>query len=192
MGHLYLVRHAHAQWEPDEARPLSEQGRLDAQRVAQLMDSSDTAGIYSSPARRALETVRPLADRKGLPVVPLSELRERQLPEQAPEDFRPAVEASWRRPDVGLGGGEPNNVAQARGLRALRHMLSRHPGETIVAATHGNLLALLLNGLDASFGFEFWRRMTFPDVYELRFEDGALNGARRLWRGAGDDLEEST
>jgi 2,3-bisphosphoglycerate-dependent phosphoglycerate mutase len=63
-------------------------------------------------------------------------------------------------------------------------MLSRHPGETIVAATHGNLLALLLNGLDSRFGYEFWKSMTFPDVYELRFQDAALSSVRRVWREA--------
>ena len=186
MSRLYLVRHGHARWEPDEARPLSSQGRLDAERVADLLDASDPSGIYSSPARRALETVEPLADRKGLPVVPLSDLRERELPEQAPQEFESAVRASWQQPDVGVGGGEPNVVAQARGLRVLRHMRSRHPEETIVAATHGNLLALLLNGLDSTFGFEFWKGMTFPDIYQLRFEDGALGDVRRLWREAGD------
>lgn len=117
-------------------------------------------------------------------MVPLSDLRERELPEQAPQEFESAVRASWQQPDVGVGGGEPNVAAQARGLRVLRHMLSRHPEETIVAATHGNLLALLLNGLDSTFGFEFWKGMTFPDIYQLRFEDGALGDVRRLWREA--------
>ena len=56
--------------------------------------------------------------------------------------------------------------------------------QTIVAATHGNLLALLLNGLDSTFGYEFWKRMTFPDVFELRFEDAVLSGVRRVWKEA--------
>ncbi len=184
MSRLYLVRHGHARWTPDEARPLSNQGRLDAIRVADLPDFSDTVCIYSSPARRAFQTVEPLADRKRLQVVPLSDLRERELPQQAPQEFESAVRASWLQPDVGVGGGEPNSVAQARGLRALRYMLSQHPGETIVAATHGNLLALLLNGLDSSFGYEFWKRMTFPDVYDLRFQDAVLSSVRRVWREA--------
>jgi 2,3-bisphosphoglycerate-dependent phosphoglycerate mutase len=114
-------------------------------------------------------------------VVPLSDLRERELPEQIPQEFQSAVRASWQQPDVAIGDGEPHNVAQARGLRALRYMLSRHPAETIVAATHGNLLALLLNGLDSSYGYEFWRRMTFPDVYELCFQDTELSSVRRVW-----------
>jgi len=190
LSRLYLVRHAHARWEEDEARPLSSQGRRDATRVAALLESSSPVCIYSSPARRAIETVQPLADRKGLAVVCLGDLRERELPEQAPQEFEAAVRASWERPGVGVGGGEPNHVAQARGLRALRTMLSQHPRGILVAATHGNLLALLLNGLDSTFGYELWRGMTLPDVFELAFQDGKLSRVRRVWRDGDNEEQE--
>jgi hypothetical protein len=55
-----------------------------------------------------------------------------------------------------------------------------------------DLFALLLKGLHSTFGFEFWKGMAFPDIYELRFQDATLGGVRRLWRGAGDGLDETT
>jgi 2,3-bisphosphoglycerate-dependent phosphoglycerate mutase len=42
-------------------------------------------------------------------------------------------------------------------------------------------MALVLNGFDSSFGYEFWRELSFPDVYELEFAASALIRVRRLW-----------
>jgi phosphohistidine phosphatase SixA len=33
MTTLYLIRHAHADWTPDDGRPLSERGRVGAQAL---------------------------------------------------------------------------------------------------------------------------------------------------------------
>jgi 8-oxo-dGTP diphosphatase len=69
----YLLRHAHAGnkriWQgPDSLRPLSGTGRQEANGlVAQLRDYPITR-IVSSPTVRCLETVEPLARRRGLPV----------------------------------------------------------------------------------------------------------------------------
>jgi 2,3-bisphosphoglycerate-dependent phosphoglycerate mutase len=51
----------------------------------------------------------------------------------------------------------------------------------VVLATHGTLLALVLNGLDAAFGYDFWRRLTFPDAYRLDLDGSALLRVERLW-----------
>jgi hypothetical protein len=42
-----------------------------------------------------------------------------------------------------------------------------HPQVEIVIATHGNLLALILQRYDPTAGFAFWRAMTMPDIYRL-------------------------
>lgn len=76
---FYLIRHAHAEWTPDEQRPLSPQGRRDAQRAADLLSGFPITRVYSSPFRRAWETVSPLAARSDLSVHSESGLRERKL-----------------------------------------------------------------------------------------------------------------
>ena len=62
--------------------------------------------------------------------------------------------------------------------------MKRHAGQHVVVATHGNLLALILNAFDPSFGYEFWRELSFPDVYEVEFEATRLIRVRRLWEKA--------
>jgi broad specificity phosphatase PhoE len=71
----YLVRHAHADdkhaWAgPDRLRPLSEAGRREAHGLSTQLRDYRITWILSSPATRCLQTVEPLAHRRGLPVEP--------------------------------------------------------------------------------------------------------------------------
>jgi 2,3-bisphosphoglycerate-dependent phosphoglycerate mutase len=66
----------------------------------------------------------------------------------------------------------------------VRDLLEQHPHQDVLLATHGSLLTLILNGFDDKFGYDFWRTLTFPDVYELTFRDGILTRVRRRWEEA--------
>ena len=181
---IYLVRHAHTDWQPDEGRPLSTSGLDAAQRLATLLSPLPIAAVYSSPLRRSVDTVTPLAKRLGVRPELVSDLRERELPVLPPGEFDRAMQEAWRSPEKATDGGESNATAQTRGLAAVRGVLMRHPGEHVVVSTHGNLLALVLNGLDPAFGYDFWRTLSFPDVYRLEFEGTSLVGAERVWEQA--------
>lgn len=192
MTRLFLVRHAHADWVPEESRPLSSRGRRDALRVADALAHAGVAAIYSSPARRALETVEPLARRLRLAPVLIADLREREMPARPDPEFQAGVRASWRQPEAVVGGAEALSAAQARALATVRSIVSRHGDQSIVASTHGNLLALIVNGMDSTCGYEFWKGLTFPDIYELRFSGASLATMLRVWEGAaprGADVE---
>lgn len=181
MTTFYLVRHAHADWAPDENRPLSERGRADAARVADVLARYPVSLICSSPYRRARETVAPLAARMGLPVGIEPDLREREMGGAPVEGFLSAVEATWRDPSFTHPGGETNAVAQRRALAVVRRLQAQHPAGRLVLSTHGNLLALVLNGFDPSIDFAFWKRLAMPDIYELRLAGDAQPAIRRLW-----------
>jgi 2,3-bisphosphoglycerate-dependent phosphoglycerate mutase len=181
---LYLVRQAHADWEPDDARPLSEAGRTAARRVANLLSALPIIAIYSSPARRSIDTIALLADRIGLCPTVVPDLRERELPVISASDFDRRVRESWSAPIIATDGGESNSVAQTRALAAVRQFITRHAGQHLVVATHGSLLALILNGLDPAIGHECWQQLSFPDVYELELDRVTLIRIRRIWEPA--------
>ena len=183
---IYLVRHAHADWQDDESRPLSEAGRKAAHVVSTLLSALPIMAIYSSPARRAVETVAPLADHLGIRPELMHDLRERELPVVPRGDFDRVVADAWRSPEIAAPGAESNVDAQRRGLAAVRSILTRHVGERVVVSTHGNLLALILNGFDSAFGYDFWRRLSFPDVYRLEFDGTAMTRVECMWEHAPD------
>lgn len=71
---VLLVRHGHAgsktRWTgEDRLRPLSVKGRRDARRLAGVLGRFSPGSIVSSPYRRCLQTVDPLAASTGLVVV---------------------------------------------------------------------------------------------------------------------------
>ena len=181
MTTLCLIRHADADWSPDSARPLSTRGRTSAAVLADLLAQAPIAAIYSSPERRALETIELLSRRVRLEPIVVDDLRERELTVAPGVDFEALVQAAWLSPTTAASVGESNNVAQARGVAAIRRIIAEQSGLRVVVATHGNLLALILNAFRPTFGFDFWRALTFPDAYELRFQKAALVNVRRIW-----------
>jgi 8-oxo-dGTP diphosphatase len=78
---VYVIRHADAgdrkRWEgPDEARPLSEAGGRQAERLVEPFAGQPFVQLLSSPFLRCLQTLEPLAEARGLPVEPRDELAE--------------------------------------------------------------------------------------------------------------------
>jgi 2,3-bisphosphoglycerate-dependent phosphoglycerate mutase len=177
---LYLVRHGHAEWTPDEMRPLSATGREQALGVADVLVPVAPTVIYASPWTRARQTVEPLAARLGLPIATVTDLRERQLSNRTVEDFIAASRATWDDFSFAHPGGESNAVAQQRGVAAIRAIAARHADRRIVIATHGTLLALILNAYDPAVDFAFWHAVSTPDIYRLDLRHGPA-AIRRIW-----------
>jgi len=62
----FLIRHAHAgsrsEWDqPDRVRPLSPKGAQQADHIASILSDRSVDRILSSPSRRCVQTVEPLA-----------------------------------------------------------------------------------------------------------------------------------
>lgn len=182
MSTLYLVRHAHADWNPDENRSLSAQGFKASNGVAGILQPYPIRAIYSSPFQRARQTIAPLAARLGLSVRIEPDLQERELGKGPVKDFLKAVEATWRDPQFAHPGGESNFAAQHRGLAVVRRLQEQHPTEQIVLSTHGNLLALILQHFDPSVDFAFWKSLSMPDIFSLTWSPSGKVAIRRLWQ----------
>lgn len=78
---LLLVRHASAgdrdEWDGDDRdRPLDDRGRKQAEELVERLRPYAIEAILSSPARRCVETVEPLARARGLVIEERPELSE--------------------------------------------------------------------------------------------------------------------
>ena len=182
MSTLYLVRHAHAEWTLDENRSLSVQGSKDANRVANTLYEYPISTIYSSPARRACQTVTPLARWLGLSIHMEPDLQERRLGGGVFEDFFKAVEVTWQNPSFAHPGGESSVMAQKRGIVVVQRLLVQNPAQHIVLSTHRNLMALILQTFDLSVDFMFWKALTMPDVYKLNISQSGEGLIQRIWQ----------
>jgi phosphohistidine phosphatase SixA len=85
---VYLVRHAHAgsraSWaEDDDLRPLSPKGARQADALRERLDDAAVGCVVSSPSRRCVETVEPLARELGTKIDTRKEFLEGADPEGA-------------------------------------------------------------------------------------------------------------
>lgn len=160
---LYLVRHCKASGQAPDA-PLTEEGRLQAEELADRLQGAGIGTIWSSSFLRALETAQPLARRLGLRVRTDERLKERVLSGGGLPDWRSALARTFSEPDLAYPGGESSRAATERALLALKHISEAEESPGVVV-THGNLLALILRSIDASFGFAEWEALRNPDCF---------------------------
>ncbi len=183
---ILLVRHAEAVppgspgWEDrDNDRPLTDAGRQAAEELAEELEPYVITGVYCSPYRRAIETVEPTAERRGLRVIVLEDLRERQFTVDHRVDWLAQLHASWADLDYALDGTESGRQAQRRGSAVLDLLRVRHPdGGRLLLGSHGNLISLILHALEPGVDAEFHLTMPNPAIYHLE-HDG------RGWRVMG-------
>jgi len=181
---IYLIRHCKATGQEAEA-PLTEEGERQARRLADFLADRRIDKIVSSPFRRAIRSVEPLARRIGLDIAVDDRLRERVLSGRDLPDWMERLRASFEDMDIVLEGGESSRTATERARAAIEEQLAEdEEAANIAVATHGNLMALILKCYDDRIGFEAWKALTNPDVYELEFRGGICIGLGRVWEAS--------
>lgn len=184
---IYFVRHAISPFSLDNerARGLSEQGKSDAIRVAEILKSEGIDVVASSTFARAIDTVRPLADILNKEIIPFEELVERPIAslkiEIGEEELVKAIEQSFADIDYCLEEGETTRQAQERAVPRIKQLLADYEGKKIAIGTHGNIMTIILNYFDKSYGYEFWSQTSKPDIYKLEFDGERLVQVERLW-----------
>ena len=183
---LYLVRHAHSNWTPDETRPLSPTGLKDAQSVARSLTRFPITQILSSPYKRARQTIDPYAERAELTIREDHRFRERDLGDIGLTSFRDAIKKTWLDLDFAYPDGESIHQAQSRALQALAEYLHTDTMKHVVISTHGNLLTIILNHFNARIGYPFWENLTLPDIYRVNTKSTESPEILRIWQPPSD------
>ncbi|HVA06211.1 MAG TPA: histidine phosphatase family protein [Acidimicrobiales bacterium] len=159
---LILVRHAASadavegdEFELVEGQgdpPLSPIGREQADRVAERLAQLQFDALYVSSLRRTAETAAPLAHRTGKTPIVEPDLREVFLGEWEGGVFRQKVadgdplaariytEQRW---DV-VPGAESSDAFSGRLRGAVGRIVATHPGQCVIAFSHGAAIAEIL------------------------------------------------
>jgi 2,3-bisphosphoglycerate-dependent phosphoglycerate mutase len=179
MSSLILIRHCESSGQAPDA-PLTEAGTRAAVALAERLAALAPDAVYSSPYLRARTTVQPFAERAGLAIVEDERLHERVLSEKPLDDWLDQIRRSYEDIDhIAAAGGESLRQTQTRALAALADIMAR--GHRLPAvASHGNLISTILRVADPNFGFEDWRALRNPDLFELNFDGARLTGYRRI------------
>lgn len=158
MTKLILVRHGESVANAEGRSqgmlpyPLSPRGRLQAEWVAERLQTEPIRAIYSSDLLRAVQTAEPLARRLGLPIIQDPRIREMQTGRAegttVAERFArfPGAE-EWSRKfprHFSFYGGEDPPEFLARVLPFWDDVGSRHPAETVAVFSHGWVISSTL------------------------------------------------
>ena len=178
MTRILLARHGETDWnlqrrvQGHSDTPLNETGRAQALALAETLAGAELDAIYSSDLARARETARVVAERLGLSVSVLPELRERNFgtwegltDTEILARFPQAKSGSW-------GDAETKEEMTERVLGALRRIAAAHPGGRVLVVTHGGPVRSLLieSGLDGR------GPIGNCSLYEVRLRDGRVVG----------------
>ncbi len=176
---VYFVRHAKPDFSvhDDRIRPLSEQGESDAEQVAEFLRDKSISYIISSPYKRSIDTVKPLADMLELEINTDYDFRERCAGKWHGDRFFEFVAQQWADFDYKAENGESLRCVQKRNISALERVISDHPNENVVVATHGTALSTIINFYQP-WGYEDFLRIAdyMPYVIKMEFEDDRFVG----------------
>lgn len=171
---VYFVRHAEPNYRNhvDTERELTPRGLADRSLVTDFLRDKEISAVFSSPYRRAVDTIKPFAEEARLPIEHVHDFRERRIDSVWIEDFDAFCRRQWADFDFHLTDGESLREVQTRNVAALERLLHTHAGQRIVIGGHGTAISTVLNHYDPSFGhaqFEAIRRV-MPWIVRLDFE----------------------
>lgn len=163
---LFLIRHCKAEGQEPTAA-LTPEGKQDAEKLVPILESLQVEHIISSPFKRAIQTIEPFAQKSGIPIHLKEDLKERTLSGEPMDDWFTQLARTFEDKDLAFPGGESSNTALARIKDIVEAIIANPKMDKVALVSHGNLLSLLINHYDATFGFDQWSQMKNPEVYVL-------------------------
>jgi 2,3-bisphosphoglycerate-dependent phosphoglycerate mutase len=180
-----MVRHGDSPKNGHERkRGLTEKGRLDAQRVADLLKGEMIDVVISSPYDRSILTVQPFAKQIGQEIFVYEDLKERIFSAEetriTDKELASLLRTSFSDPHFSLVGGESNAECQTRAIKVLKELLTVYQSKKVVIGTHGAVMILMMKYYDDDYGLEFLLQTSKPDVYRMEFDGPRMIGVKRL------------
>lgn len=182
-----MVRHGDSPKAGDErTRVLTEKGKLDAKRVADLLKTEKIDAVISSPYKRSILTVQQLAYDIGKEVMVYEDLKERvfsaedtRIPDK---DLLSLLKRSFSDKNYALTGAESNADCQKRAIKTLKGILDSYKGQKVVIGTHGAIMTLMMGFYDNKYDLEFLLKTYKPDVYRMEFDGQRLIEVRKIYQ----------
>jgi len=170
VGEILLIRHGETEWNRESIFrgradiPLSARGREQARLLAAALSSRCVGAVYASPLSRARETAAPLAQARGVEVVPDPRLMDMSFGEwegKAVDEVRrrwPSLYRAWLAEPQAFRppGGESLEEVLGRALPAMAEMAERHEGAAALVSHRVVCKVLLCAALGAG-AAGFWR-----------------------------------
>ncbi|MEM9951204.1 MAG: histidine phosphatase family protein [Chloroflexota bacterium] len=163
---VYIVRHGETdynvqhRWQGQLDVPLNKVGKQQAKSLATYFALQPLDAIYASDLKRTMDTVRPLAKKRQLTIVPDKRLREihlgmfQGLKRNEIHDAYPREAMRWDNDDTFVvPHGESRSQVQDRMLTIWQEVIQQIDKQHVMLVSHGGSMRLLM-------------RRIFPDSLE--------------------------
>ncbi len=182
---IFLVRHGQTEYNFNRIMQgrrinssLNEMGRSQAASLAERFKETPIDALYASSLQRAVDTAAAIAERQPEPLA----VRCRSAFDEmcwgrfegmgsSPElqNILDRVYSEWDNGNFGylIENGESILDVQKRAVEGFHEVLAYHPGETVVIASHGRLLRVLLATLLPEYGL--------PRMHEIHHHNTCVN-----------------
>ncbi len=183
MKKFILIRHGKAEMSgEDHLRNLDDDGKAQSVSICEkleLMVKKDVK-IYSSPFVRAIDTIKPLADKLNKNIIHSDELKEINIGKSEDYTKHEIIKKMWEDETFKVQNGE-SQIDKFKSMKNfLTEMFSNSSNEDVIIVTHGNLLGIILKfHFNRNFGFDDWKIMSMPDLYELSLENNKIISFKR-------------
>ncbi|MBP0726669.1 histidine phosphatase family protein [Bacillus sp. RG28] len=185
---IYIVRHCESPIteENERTRGLTEKGKLDANRITEILYEENIEVIISSPYTRSILSIQGLANRLGKKVLVFEDLKERIFSTEdkrlSDKELFPLLEKSFSDPNFTLTGAESNAVCQNRAIKVLKEILTTYRGQKVVLGTHGAVMTLMMGYYDIQYNLDFLLETSKPDIYRMEFNGQELVEVIKMWK----------
>lgn len=176
MKKIVLIRHGKAAMAgKDHERELDEDGIIQASSLKnKLIELGlNNAKIYTSPFKRAIQTIKPFAEiNKNVIISEKKELEEIHMPKDDKLSKHQIIEKMWEDENFKTKDG----VSQAEHVNMIKEELDKifenfyKSDHDLILVSHGNSIGIILKYFfKIQFTFEDWKKISMPDMYFLEF-----------------------
>lgn len=176
---VYIIRHCEAEGQRSEAE-LTAEGFKQALDVSEFFSEIKIDRIISSPYKRAIQSIQPLAKQLNVEIEIDRQLIERVLSTNDLSNWMEKLRKTFVDTGLKFEGGESSQEAMKRIVDVIEKVFNGESQNTIIV-THGNLMSLLLNYYNKKFGFDDWKSLSNPDIFLLKNLSNEVI-YERLWK----------
>lgn len=153
---IYFIRHAQPDLSihDDLKRPLTKEGLKSRKQLVNYFEDKQVDTAYSSPFKRAIDTIEPIVINKNLSLEIISDFRERKIGDNWIPNFHEFCKKQWENFNYKLVNGESLAETQQRNMQALIKVIKDNLGKTVIIGGHGTAIGTIINYFDYNFKYE--------------------------------------
>ena len=172
MTTVYFVRHATPNYDnhDDKTRELSAKGLEDRKLVTKFLMDKHIDVVFSSPYKRAIDTILEFAEISNLEVEIIEDFKERKINDEWIPNFNEFCRKQWNDFHYKLSDGECLKEVQERNIRALEDILEKYNGKNIIVGSHGTALSTIINYYNPTFNYSEFEKIKNIMPWIVKFE----------------------